>query len=1097
MVATKKISVLLLITGLFLVSHFKATSQSCLLTPPYQENFEGLGFGVPSTLLDTGQIPSCWKRESVNDYFWTPYTGKSFSLASGPSADHTTGLGKYLMLRIELNTAVPMPNSNYLLSSFIDLSSAVNPELSFWYHMYGVGIDSLSVAVVRGNSDTVILVQRGQQQLSGNSNWKEAILDLSFFVGDTIQLRFKGYAGTVDADISIDDLQVMEKPACPKPQNLVANGVGADTIALSWLSGGANAWQLEFGLKGFIPGTGTIINVTSNPFVLRNLGSATDYDIYVRDSCGAISVSTWSGPHSVSTLCGVTLAPFYEDFDGNNFKISTSYSDPGQIDICWSRSPTGVFHWRPGKNSTSNIISGPDGDHTSGNGNYMHCDDIFGSTNATANVKIEKISLVGITAPQLRFWYHMYGLDISSLRVQVRTDSNSTWTTLNTINGQQHSSTGAAWLEKVISLAGYVNDTIEIRFVGARTQTNVAAPADIAIDDIYVGEAPTCITKPSAIAVTMTSANSITLSWQSSATSSWQIGYRELTSGGIKTVTNATSNPFTINGLSHSTAYELWVRDSCGISDIGLWEGAIIGFTDCETLTIPYVESFDSQKWGEGTGWNNVGDILNPCWSRNPMGQGNVAAFWGVRTGATGSFSSGPSAGYGGSGKYIFSETSGLAGSAEVISPSIALDELVTKNPKLFFRYHMYGNGIGSLNIQVNDGSGWSGNVYTKNGQQHSSSNALWAMDSLDLTAYSGDTIQLKFVSMSLGNNGDIALDNLEIYGKPPVCDTVTAQYSFSSNFLNAIFDGTTSINADSLVWDFGDGHIDTSSNPVPHIYDSAGVYLIALYAFNQCGSADTLLQTIQVCDSLKPHYTITAHGDSLYLDGSGSQAAFSYLWLVNQVLLDSGLAAISYRADSSGFYNISLLVFNECGDTAVVTKNIKVCPSPLPSWTYNIVSTTTSGMLVQFDASASKNATSYQWDFGDGNTGLGQSPLNLYITPSLNYLVTLTITNDCGELADYPFKLSEIGLSKIEDLARVELYPNPAQTKVTLVYDDSNLALKSVAIINVNGQVMKTLIWKDHQSDQTISLEGLPSGMYWLKLRTNSSNRAIKLVVE
>ncbi|MCB0644167.1 MAG: PKD domain-containing protein, partial [Phaeodactylibacter sp.] len=44
----------------------------------------------------------------------------------------------------------------------------------------------------------------------------------------------------------------------------------------------------------------------------------------------------------------------------------------------------------------------------------------------------------------------------------------------------------------------------------------------------------------------------------------------------------------------------------------------------------------------------------------------------------------------------------------------------------------------------------------------------------------------------------------------------------------------------------------------------------------------------------------------------------------------------------------------------------------------------------------ASQNATNWFWDFGDGNTGLGQNPTHIYTTPG-NYAVTLIITNAFG----------------------------------------------------------------------------------------------------
>ncbi len=54
------------------------------------------------------------------------------------------------------------------------------------------------------------------------------------------------------------------------------------------------------------------------------------------------------------------------------------------------------------------------------------------------------------------------------------------------------------------------------------------------------------------------------------------------------------------------------------------------------------------------------------------------------------------------------------------------------------------------------------------------------------------------------------------------------------------VFFRNASENADSFVWDFGDGDTSAAHNPV-HLYDSVGIYDISLIAANDDGCADTL----------------------------------------------------------------------------------------------------------------------------------------------------------------------------------------------------------------------------------------------------------------
>jgi hypothetical protein len=81
---------------------------------------------------------------------------------------------------------------------------------------------------------------------------------------------------------------------------------------------------------------------------------------------------------------------------------------------------------------------------------------------------------------------------------------------------------------------------------------------------------------------------------------------------------------------------------------------------------------------------------------------------------------------------------------------------------------------------------------------------------------------------------------NLEVQGAP--------QAAFTANFnllsLNVDF-VNTSLDYDSLLWDFGDGFMDTAANPT-HSYLQNGFYNACLYVYNACG-LDTLCQNVDL----------------------------------------------------------------------------------------------------------------------------------------------------------------------------------------------------------------------------------------------------------
>ena len=106
------------------------------------------------------------------------------------------------------------------------------------------------------------------------------------------------------------DLQVSctTAPTCIKPSQLAVDNTTSSSVTLSWTERGtATAWDIEYGAQGFTQGTGTLVNVSTNPFTISNLTSGTAYDFYVRANCGGGDESDWVGP--VSGIPGAFVMP--------------------------------------------------------------------------------------------------------------------------------------------------------------------------------------------------------------------------------------------------------------------------------------------------------------------------------------------------------------------------------------------------------------------------------------------------------------------------------------------------------------------------------------------------------------------------------------------------------------------------------------------------------------------------------------------------------------------------------------------------------------------------------------------------------------------
>jgi len=202
-----------------------------------------------------------------------------------------------------------------------------------------------------------------------------------------------------------------------------------------------------------------------------------------------------------------------------------------------------------------------------------------------------------------------------------------------------------------------------------------------------------------------------------------------------------------------------------------------INFINLEDIHTPWS---DDVEMHQGT---TLSDIEN-CWESSPSGV--LTAFrWNIVDDGTSTPSpeTGPNYAYSGT-NYFYTEASApaaLGDEATLITPSIDISNLSI--PTLSFFYYMYGEGIGSLHIDILNNGEWNLNAIVILGEQQAAGSLAWKEQQLVLNAYSGE-IKIRFRGVrGINYKGDIAIDDISIK-EAPSCPTPT-----NVVFTNASFD--------------------------------------------------------------------------------------------------------------------------------------------------------------------------------------------------------------------------------------------------------------------------------------------------------------------
>ena len=333
--------------------------------------------------------------------------------------------------------------------------------------------------------------------------------------------------------------------------------------------------------------------------------------------------------------------------------------------------------------------------------------------------------------------------------------------------------------------------------------------------------------------------------------------------------------------------------------------------------------------------------------------------------------------------------------------------------------------------------------------------------------------------------------------------DYITVKPLPEASYTHEVMDATvnftnTSTNATSYEWNFGDGSTSNEENP-SHNYTEDGLYQVTLTATNDCGSVTTT-QTIVVAFQAPVAFFDAEQTQgcaplTVAFQNLSSENASSFEWF-----FQGGEPANSAEENPTvvynqvGVYDVMLIASNANGaDTFTQLAFIEVNTVPTTTWTYN-----DDGGTVTF-TNTSTNATSYEWDFGDGTTSTEENPVHTY-QQNGEYEVTLTAFNDCGFASNtITITVMVNAVEEIPGIQVFELFPNPNSGQFTLRLEGLPLDELNISLVNVIGQRLtdEKVDFSTGKLHKEFNLSELPTGTYILQLRSADKVLHKKLVIE
>ena len=529
------------------------------LMATYQQNFD---------LVTIPQLPNCWSSKIIASE-GTPEV----------KTTNTTSYSSPNSVVLFNSTAIGSGNHIMLISpSFSDLPSQTT-QIRFKAKISGSGTPVLYIGIMTDTSDLNSYIT--YQTISNLSNeWLDYTVKFDNYIGTGTFIVFKHGNFAQNQSIYIDNFIYEHIPSCPSPTQFQANQIQPTSVTLSWQPGGQeNSWNIEYGITGFLPGTGTLItNITNTTYTITNLTPTLTYDFYVYAKCTDQDSSIYVGPITIKLPQQPATLPFYWNFDDE------------------------FLGWEVANGTQNNKwIVGSDTYNSPDKSAYISYNNVNNQYDITQSSIVHIYRDIQFNEGQefmLTFTWKGIGESTYDYMRVYLIDPSITPQAGQTLSasyiGKQYYNQQPTWETDTIFLGPEYSNALKRLVFTWKNDGSMGSQPPIAIDDINIIQI-TC-PRPADLGVGTLTTTSAEVFWNPVGPENlWQIQYGlQGFSLGSGTIITTNEYPYVITDLNSGYTYSFYVRAICGDGDTSSWAGPFTFTLPCDYYYADYIENFDS-----------------------------------------------------------------------------------------------------------------------------------------------------------------------------------------------------------------------------------------------------------------------------------------------------------------------------------------------------------------------------------------------------------------------------------------------------------------------------------------------------------------------